>query len=661
MRIVTIAAATLAGFLPGCAHDLPYDMSIDSQTKSGDCVLPLHEVVQTVEDSLTGKWSIREVQVRFEKEFAERVSQLKCQEPIARASMPETVSTKWIGSYGFQPTDPDENLDRFGEFLESSIFVKHLATKALAPDEDMRNTVLFFEHQHDIGSQWCGSPSTEDCRARRKLYQVITQPENLYQQLGELAAQITAKPNRTRRIVVLGYEIPWDAEKTFVRYGATFYFDDILWEDGSHRTTYLGSDLLYANEATPKPCVVENPEELPTRCAEKLDALSVPELTPGDQPWDPALKDKFGDQLKAVYFMTGYPFAVVIGLKNAVFEVVKAPFSFIAGALFGRDDAHRYPLQNFRTAYYALAVESTTQTRYGALWGVYRLITELPLVGQALQYNPGSDFFERDKLPAPSVRRRKLFLSRGIYGGNKWGQDTGLWAMAARQAYPTYDIYSPPYRHGTVTDVIWSMFNLSHGPAYSEVDYVMDHAGRKDRLYLSGHSGGVQRSASASRILMDHGYQVKKIVGIAGPSIGQAFVDSRYPDAFRVYLNISPGENQDVVSKVGLTAGAYSAVLDYAVVGTLKYTLGGLCIWSAPCREYVYYHANKTGFNNARVIEVERKPSSRHQTPLRLSLTNRLVFDAYVRSEFGTAFREDFERPSQPHATDRPHAFPWQE
>lgn len=151
-----------------------------------------------------------------------------------------------------------------------------------------------------------------------------------------------------------------------------------------------------------------------------------------------------------------------------------------------------------------------------------------------------------------------------------------------------------------------------------------------------------------------------KVLGIAGPSIGQAIVDRRYPEAFKVYLNTGSGANQDVVSKVGNVAGAFSTLLDYAVIVPLKYTLGslgGLVIWD---REGAYRVADRFGFSNATIVEVERKPSSRHQTPMRLSFTNRLVFDAYIRNEFSTAFREDFERADRPHEVDRPHAFPWE-
>ncbi len=227
----------------------------------------------------------------------------------------------------------------------------------------------------------------------------------------------------------------------------------------------------------------------------------------------------------------------------------------------------------------------------------------------------------------------------------------------AKHSYPTYDVYSPPYRHGTVIDVVWSMFNLSHGPAYSEVRYILNHASREDRLYLAGHSGGVQRSAAASQILTHHKYRVVKAVGIAGPSIGQALVDPRYPEAFKIYLNTGSGANQDVVSKVGVVAGGFSTLLDYVAIVPLKYIVGNLAFRK---RDEIYQAFDRIGFTNATIVEVARKPSSRHQTPLRLSFTDRLVYDAYLRNEFATAFREDLERPDSPHGTEREHAIPWE-
>ena len=252
-----------------------------------------------------------------------------------------------------------------------------------------------------------------------------------------------------------------------------------------------------------------------------------------------------------------------------------------------------------------------------------------------------------DLAPEPGRIREKIFLSRGIYGGDKWGQDTGLWTAWTRTVYPDYDIYSPPYRHGTITDVLWSMFNLSHGPGYNEAAYIMRHAGQADRLYLAGHSGGVQRSASASRILANHGYSVQKVLGVAGPNVGQAYVDQRFPNAFHIFLNTDIGGTQDVVSKIGIVAGTYAEALDTLVLGPPKYVFGGLAgLFNDHAQMWVYDVFDHLGSRNATISQIRGKVSTLHQTPFRRSLAEPVVFDAYVRSEFSTAFRHDLERPS---------------
>jgi hypothetical protein len=594
---------------------------------------------------------------------------------VPRADYPplEEVAKKWLTTYALDATDPDQSLDRFREYLLSARLVRDLARQPLLPDENEDDTSSLVEKATMRQSQWCGAVTTESskpffpftaqtpqsqspatkkqdeesapsksadssCLKARSLYHVETSPATdgkgqagIYETLLHDIIEVEhSQTPRNHRYLVLSYEIPWDKEHTLVRYGVTFYFTEAAPEDNAPSgkselpVRLIGYDLTYANEASPQPTLTS---------ASNKSAEST---------WH-----------------AGRPFAVVIGIKNAAFEIMKLPFSTVAGFLFGRDRLN-YPVENLQTAYNALYVEATAPLRGGPFgsvgWGAYRLLLEIPLVGQLFQYNYGIDHSNRDE---PSDTPQKIFLSRGIYGGNKWGQDTGLWALFARQSYPDYDIYSPPYRHGTVIDVVWSMFNLSHGPAYSEARYIMDHANSDDRLYLAGHSGGVQRSAAASRILSLHGYRVVKVVGIAGPSIGQAIVDARYPEAFKIYLNTKSGANEDVVSKVGVVAGAFSTLLDYAVIVPLKYGIGGFLSWEPDYRDAVYRIADRFGFSNAVIVEVERKPSSRHQTPLRLSFTDRLVFDAYVRSEFSTAFREDLERPDRPEVPDRPNAFPW--
>jgi hypothetical protein len=641
MRIVatTICALTLAG----CASNLPYSITIGdpsgdkSVVGQEDCVLHLDNIVEKVaEDNLSSKLTIRFLQKQFEEKLSEDTQALKNCNNGNGKSVIEEVAKKWLTSYALDATDPDQNIDRFREYLRSAQLVESLAKQPIKPEEIESN---WTQEAIQSQSQWCGT-ALSFCDEKRSLYHVqsvLTASPNpgetakdLYKHLLSDIVQVEkAGTQRNQRYFVLGYEIPWDKERTLVRYGVTFYF----WQTETEPdlVKLIGYDLTYANEATPAPDTKKISESLPW--------LSL----------DNALRS------------TGYPFSLVIGLKNAAFEIAKLPFSTIAGLLIGRD-ALNYPAENLLTAYDALYVEATTlpQSLWGPVWGLYRLLTETPLVGQLFQYNLGSDHSEPDKLEQLDQNiRRKIFLSRGIYGGNKWGQDTGLWTLFARQSYPTYDVYSPSYGHGTAIDVLWSMFNLSHGPAYNEARYVMDYATREDRLYLSGHSGGVQRSAAASRILSNLGYHVVKVVGIAGPSIGQALVDTRYPEAFKVYLNTGAGANQDITSKIGNVAGAFTTLLDYSVIVPLKYTIGGLGGLFGK-RDSIYRFADRLGFSNATIVEVERKPSSRHQTPMRLSFTDRLVFDAYLRNEFSTAFREDLERADSPHETDRPHAFPWE-
>ena len=680
MRILatTICALTLAG----CASNLPYSIAIDdpngstSRVGQKDCVLRLDDIVKKVADDYSSSESeVRSLQTQFETKLHDGTQTLEhCNDgngnPVQHDSFPpiEEIAKKWLTYYALDTTNPDLGLDRFREYVRSAQVVQYLAKQQLLPDEE--NTSLRVENTRMMQSEWCGSDPPDiaqmqaqtkeeakkfTCSKERSLYHVqakLTAPasqgettEDLYKHLLADIVQVETTGTRNQRYLMLGYEIPWDKDRTVVRYGVTFYFKQTGPENGEplskekHPIKLIGYDLVYANEATPAPFIVQANGVSKQVTGEFHEKPEKEESAWKRNPWG----------------ITGYPFSLVIGLKNAAFEIAKLPFSTVAGLLFGRDPFN-YPLENLLTAYDALYVEAFTQTHRGAEWGIYRLLTEMPLVGQLFQYNFGGHRAEPDELKDP---RRKIFLSRGIYGGNKWGQDTGLWTLMARQSYPTYDIYSPPYRHGSVVDVLWSMFNLSHGPAFNEARYVMDHATREDRLYLAGHSGGVQRSAVTSRILTNLGYRVVKVMGIAGPSIGQALVDSRYPEAFKVYLNTRPGANQDIVSKVGVVAGAYSMLLDYSVLVPLKYTLGTLGGLVIGDRERAYRIADGFGFSNASIVEVGRQPSSRHQTPMRLSFTDRLVFDAYIRNEFSTAFRDDLERPDRPN-NDRTYTFPWE-
>lgn len=710
LRILTIAILSGSGFLIlGCSSHLPYYISIDSEgTASPDashCVLPLDRIVKTVveelpSDGIMAQDSVRALQRRFElsiaaAEFEMGVSSRRpeffnneaderlatrvhdqltgrhCEPPSQETKQDGLLPTKlqmrqagaqyveplkpgqppaefwirqagakWMSTYSLDPADPDHSLKRFEEFVRSSQLVKKLANQPLRADESKERST-FIEHVGDEGSQWCGKPESS-CKDQQSLYRVITVPDDLYaKKFPELINNIPldTEPRRRHqhRIIMLGYHLPWDEDRTLIRYGVTFYFEDWLEPDiHTTKTQLLGYDLVYANEATPDPL---DEQASSTARYKKPAETSLRKVA------------------KAAWYWSGYPFSIAIGAKNAAFELTKLPFSVVAGLIAGRD-TWNFPLQTLLNSYDTLAVELRPPQR-GIATSVYRFFTETPLVGQVFQYNFGADLSEPDLLS--DEPRRKIFLSRGIYGGHKWGQDTGLWSAFAREVYPTYTVHSPPYRHGTAVDVAWSMFNLSHGPAYTEARYILNNAEPDDRLYLAGHSGGVQRSASASRILWHHRYRVVKVLGIAGPSIGQAFVDLRYPEAFPVYLSSGEGANDDIVSRIGLVAGGFSTVLRYSILVPAKYIVGSFCLTVTRCRDTVYKHADRIGYSNADIVQVEQKPSSQHQTPLRVALGNRLIFDAYLRSEFATAFREDLARPMWPHRTDRPAAFDWEQ
>ncbi len=652
--------------LQGCASDLQYHLALEPESagQKPGCTIVLKSEVDEILKGSTGplgasQWTIRNFQIALERKLHETV--LACSPkntPLSKNSV------KWLASYAYEATDPDQDLRRFEEYLTSRNLAKELIVKVPVVADERAGEVEGFivsEGKCDRRSQWFGNPETKDERTcstkSRPLFNILSyenkkdmyrykegNKDDLIDRLRERIKEARTDKDRNIRFFVLGYEIPWDEDNTLIRYGMRFYFIDTLTlgasaSDPSVTTTeYLGYELDYANEATPQPVLAYSKKsDAPDRDKGQYERDIMDAKTAA-----PPLSNT-----RSMLYWTGYPFAVAIGVKNAAFELAKIPFSTVAGLLFGRDNPLYYPAQNIRTAWNALEVEIGHKPSYYFFPGLINLLSEVPFVGQVFQFNSSPKYMDWDFAPEPGRTREKIFLSRGIYGGDKWGQDTGLWAAWTRAAYPDYDVYSPPYRHGTITDVLWSMFNLSHGPGYSEAAYIMRHAGQADRLYLSGHSGGVQRSASASRILANHGYSVQKVFGVAGPNVGQAYVDQRFPNAFHIFLNTDSGGTDDVVSKIGVVAGTYAEALDALTLGPPKYVFGGIAgLFSAHAQMWFYDVFDHLGSRNATISQIRGKVSTLHQTPFRQSLAEPIVFDAYVRSEFSTAFRHDLERPS---------------
>ena len=675
---IGFVAVGLCVLLQGCAigsNDRKYSIAIETDPAGGTpgCTVVLKSVVDHVIGDLHLKdgpagpaWTIRDFQIALERQLHDTVKKLACA-PNEKTPLSDG-SVKWLAAYAYETTDPDQELRRFEEYLNSRKLAKELIQRVpVVADERVGEVegAVVSEGACDRRSQWFGNPEIKNERTcstkSRPLYKVLTYKndndlsgdqkyldKDLLDRLLIRVKEARTDRMRNIRFLVLGYEIPWDEDHTLIRYGMRFYFVDTFdleasAKDGKEQTAtttdYLGYELDYANEATPLPILAHSMKD------GVFDALKnkseyEQEIAAARTPVAEL------STTRRLLYWTGYPFAVAIGIKNAVFEVAKIPFSTAAGLLFGRDNPLFYPAQNLRTAWNALEVEIGHQPYYYFMPGLLNLISEVPLVGQVFQFNTGPKHMDWDKASEPGRVHDKFFLSRGIYGGDKWGQDTGLWTMWTRTAYPDFDIYSPPYRHGTITDVLWSMFNLSHGPGYNEAAYIMRHAGQADRLYLSGHSGGVQRSASASRILANHGYSPQKVFGVAGPNVGQAYVDQRFPNAFHIFLNADNVGDQDVVSKIGVVAGAYAGALDSVVIGPPKYLCGGLAgVFSDHAQTWCYDVFDHLGSTNSTISQIRGKVSTLHQTPFRQSLAEPIVFDAYVRSEFAMAFRNDLERP----------------
>lgn len=257
----------------------------------------------------------------------------------------------------------------------------------------------------------------------------------------------------------------------------------------------------------------------------------------------------------ADYFRLPYTFLIdtVIGLKQFAGEIIKSPLSFLEEEMVGnvfiekkipfyRFDGIKAAIEDWRNGVTALTYRYRVDGNQGMVAATQNLLGEIPLIG--------SVFDQRSR--AESGTSNKLFLTRGIFGGDNSAQNMSLWADYLRRpsgecrqdkSIHQYDNSSSegeslidkgdidiacvkviPFRYGSAVDVLWSLFNISHGYAYEMAsDIVLKcNVNSGDSVALSGHSGGVQRILSTARILYDDGIHVKKMYGIAGPALGYA-------------------------------------------------------------------------------------------------------------------------------------------
>ncbi len=255
----------------------------------------------------------------------------------------------------------------------------------------------------------------------------------------------------------------------------------------------------------------------------------------------------------ADYLRLPYTFLIdtVIGLKQFAGEIIKSPISFLEAEFienilvekkipFYKFKGFKAAGEDWRNGVTALTYRYRVDGNQGMLATTQNLLGEIPVIGSVFDQWSRKD----------SGNSNKLFLTRGIYGGDDSAQNMALWVryftnppvqecppdQSTRQSGSTIpdetnrvDINNPcvkviPYRYGSGTDVFWALFNISHGYAYEMASEIVSKCDVNpgDSILLSGHSGGVQRNIATARILNDDGIMVKKIYGIAGPALGYA-------------------------------------------------------------------------------------------------------------------------------------------
>ncbi|HKO31321.1 MAG TPA: hypothetical protein VJU54_09290, partial [Nitrospiraceae bacterium] len=169
-------------------HDRKYSIAIelDGVDKTPPCTVVLKSEVDRVIGTLHLKdgsagpsWTVRDFQIELEQQLHRTVKQLACflddQTPLSDGSV------KWLASYAYEATDPDQEIRRFEEYLNSRKLAKELIERVpVVADERAGEAegVVVSEGACDRRSQWFGNPETPDknsCSTKlRPLYKVRT-------------------------------------------------------------------------------------------------------------------------------------------------------------------------------------------------------------------------------------------------------------------------------------------------------------------------------------------------------------------------------------------------------------------------------------------------------------------------------------------------------
>jgi len=318
----------------------------------------------------------------------------------------------------------------------------------------------------------------------------------------------------------------------------------------------------------------------------------------------------------AGYFRLPYTFLIdtVIGLKQFAGEIIKSPISFLEEEIIGnifiekkvpfyKFDGIKAAIEDWRNGVTALTYRYRVDGHQGFVATTQNLLGEIPLVGSVFDQWHGEESGLADK----------LFLTRGIFGGEAHEQNTSFWVRYFRNHLEgtnddnVISVEAIPYKYGSNVDVLWALFNISHGYAYdmaSEIIFNYD-VNPGDTVLLSGHSGGVQRIISVARILNDDEINVKKIYGIAGPALGYA-----------------PCSETKVVLNGKLLQDPVSEVSKF-----LKYTTLNLLTLST-----------KWGYDDRKVQQKE-DIHYEHVTPGFVGSRTRVKYDGYLRDNFTFFFK----------------------
>ena len=124
MQWIGASVLGLCLLLQGCAarsSDLQYHLALETDPagQKPDCTVVLKSVVDEMLKGNSGplgsnSWTMRNFQIALERRLNQTVKGLTC---ASNKKTPLSVgSVKWLASFAYETTDPDQDLRRFEEF-----------------------------------------------------------------------------------------------------------------------------------------------------------------------------------------------------------------------------------------------------------------------------------------------------------------------------------------------------------------------------------------------------------------------------------------------------------------------------------------------------------------------------------------------------------------